>query len=234
MKMEILAFENKILKDQLFYLKNLVSSGILITSMPNAPSFPGLDKPDTPPMMLGNSPAVATPRSASPIPAGNTIPLATASRGAAIVSGSSTPPPLAAKITVPSPASSASNSRGMLPSSISPHSATIPLVGTVLPLHLSPATAAAPSTMSMNLSLHQQNTTQSSPAVSNNTNNALHQISGAPNNAPRTSGTPSPKISVNSTGASTPNINSTTTTTTTTTLPTKPEESRKLPTLPAS
>jgi hypothetical protein len=39
MKMEILAFENKILKDQLFYLKNLVSSGILITSMPSVPTF---------------------------------------------------------------------------------------------------------------------------------------------------------------------------------------------------
>jgi len=40
MKMEILAFENKILKDQLFYLKNLVSAGILITSAPTGSSFP--------------------------------------------------------------------------------------------------------------------------------------------------------------------------------------------------
>jgi len=38
MKMEILVFENKILKDQLMYLKNLVSSGILVTSVPPIPS----------------------------------------------------------------------------------------------------------------------------------------------------------------------------------------------------
>jgi len=51
MKMEILAFENKILKDQLFYLKNLVASGILISGAaspfsPQMPFVPNLEKLD--------------------------------------------------------------------------------------------------------------------------------------------------------------------------------------------
>jgi len=69
MKMEILVFENKILKDQLFYLKNLVSSGILITSVPNIPSFPpmpvmpAIDKADAPALVLNHS----LGRAASPL-----------------------------------------------------------------------------------------------------------------------------------------------------------------------
>jgi hypothetical protein len=201
MKMEILAFENKILKDQLFYLKNLVSSGILITSMPSVPAFSPVaavpnDKGDVSALMMnGNRTALpgllqppacitAKPPGLAPV-APPIVPSSGVTASAATVSTAAVATTMTPAATVPiTNAPKSPVPAPTAPGSIAP--ASIQLPATASTQVVTPAISIVQTASAANTGSNPVKTTPISTSTSTSTNVAVTTRSNTPTPPPGT------------------------------------------------